>query len=152
MKKNEKWKKYLTSESKRTSFNIWCDELTQHHERIFKNFKNIFTMRKMQSKNLKFKKHNINRSRKSQNAKRNKKLWTYQKNEIVHAKTNESLHQYNNAKEKSSKTQLTKKKRKRKNINIKLMTQNVFQIQHNQRNYHNYNHHCLCQFDENSQM
>ena len=49
-------------------------------------------MRKMQSRNLKFEKRNINRSRKSQNAKRNEKLRIYQKNEIVHAKINESLH------------------------------------------------------------
>ena len=46
----------------------------QFHEKTFKNFKNIFAMRKMQSKNLKFKKRNINRSQKSQNAKRSRKL------------------------------------------------------------------------------
>ena len=151
MKRNEKWKKCLTSESKRANFNIWCDELTQHHKKTFKSFKNIFAMRRMQSKNLKFKKRNINRSRRSQNAKRNRKLQIYWRNEVIHAKTNESLHQCNNAKEKSSKTQLTKKKKKRKNTNIKLMTQSVFQIQHNQRNYHDHNRHCLYQSDENLQ-
>ena len=150
MKKNEKWKKCLTNKSKKTSFNIWCDELTQHHEKTFKNFKNIFAMRKMQSRNLKFERRNINRSRRFQNAKRSRKLQIYWRNEVVYAKTNESLHQYNNAKKKSSKAQLIKKKKKRKNINIKLMTQNVFQIQHNQRNHHNHNHYCLCQSDENS--
>ena len=49
-------------------------------------------MQKMQSKNLKFKKRNINRLRKSQNAKQNRKLRTYQKNEIIYAKTNKSLY------------------------------------------------------------
>ena len=43
----------------------------------------------------------------------------YWKNEIIHAKINELLHQDNNAKEKNSKTQLKKEKRKRKNINIR---------------------------------
>ena len=85
----------------------------QFHEKIFENFKNIFAMRKMQLKNLKFKRRNINWSRRSQNAKRNEKLWIYQKNEIVHAKMNESLHQNNNAKKKSLKTQLKKKKKKK---------------------------------------
>ena len=94
----------------------------QLHEKILKNFKNIFAMRKMQLKNLKFEKRDINRPRRSQNAKRNKKLRIYRKNEIVHAKTNESLHQNNNAKEKNSKTQLRKEKRKRKNINIRTHT------------------------------
>ena len=37
----------------------------QFYKRIFKSFKNIFAMRKMQSKNLKFEKYNINRLRKS---------------------------------------------------------------------------------------
>ena len=114
MRKNEKWKKCLTSESKRTNFNIWCNELMQLHERILESFKNIFAMRKMQSRNLKFKRRNINRSRKSQNAKRNEKLQIYWKNEIIHAKTNESLHQNNNAKRKNSKAQLKKEKRKEK--------------------------------------
>ena len=72
----------------------------QFYERIFGSFKNIFAMRKMQSKNLKFKKRNINRSRRSQNVKRNKKLRIYRKNEIIHAKINKSLHQNNNVKEK----------------------------------------------------
>ena len=67
---------------------------------------------------MKFERRNINRSRRSQNAKRNRKLRIYRKNEIVHAKINESLHQDNNAKEKSSKTQLRKEKRKKENINI----------------------------------
>ena len=67
-------------------------------------------MRKMRSKNLKFKKRNINRSRRFQNAKQNEKLRIYRKNKIIHAKINELLHQNNNAKEKSSKTQLRKKK------------------------------------------
>ena len=49
----------------------------QLHKKTFKNLKNIFAMRKMQSKNLKFKKRNINRSRKFQNAKRNRKLRIY---------------------------------------------------------------------------
>ena len=49
-------------------------------------------MRRIRLKNLKFKKRNINRSRRFQNAKRNKKLRIYRKNEIVYAKTNESLH------------------------------------------------------------
>ena len=124
MRRNEKWKKCLTNESKRMSFNIWCDGLMQFHERTFESFKNIFAMRRMQLKNLKFKKRNINRSRKSQNAKRNEKLWIYRKNEIVHAKTNESLHQDNNAKEKNLKTQLKKEKRKRKNTNIRMHTRN----------------------------
>ena len=75
-------------------------------------------MRRMQSKNLKFERRNINRSRRSQNAKQNRKLRTYRKNEIVYAKINESLHQDNNAKEKSPKAQLRKEKKKRKNINI----------------------------------
>ena len=60
-------------------------------------------MRKMQLRNLKFKKRNINRLRRSQNAKQNKKLRIYRKNEIVHAKTNELLHQYNNVKKKIQK-------------------------------------------------
>ena len=63
----------------------------QLHERIFKNFKNIFAMRKMLSKNLKFERHNINRLRNSQNAKRNEKLRIYLKNKIIYVKTNESL-------------------------------------------------------------
>ena len=79
-------------------------------------------MRRMQSKNLKFEKYNINRSRRSQNATRSKKLRIYRKNEIIHAKTNESLHHDNNAKKKNSKTQLRKEKRKRKNINIRTHT------------------------------
>ena len=61
-------------------------------------------MQKMRSRNLKFKKRNINRSRRFQNAKRSEKLRIYRKNKIIHAKTNESLHQNNNAKEKNSKT------------------------------------------------
>ena len=124
MKRNEKWKKCLTSELKKASFNIWCDELMQPHERTFKNLKNIFAMRRMQLRNLKFERRNINRPRRSQNAKRSEKLQTYWKNEVVHAKTNESLHQDNNAKEKSSKAQLRKEKRKRKNINIRTHTRN----------------------------
>ena len=64
----------------------------QFHEKFFKNLKNISAMRKIQSKNLKFKKRNINRLRKSQNAKQSKKLQIYQKNEIIYVKTNESLH------------------------------------------------------------
>ena len=75
----------------------------QFHERILESFKNIFAMRRMQLKNLKFKKRNINWSRKSQNVKRKEKLQIYWKNEIIHVKTNESLHQDNNAKEKNSK-------------------------------------------------
>ena len=71
-------------------------------------------MRKIQSKNLKFKKRNINQPRRFQNAKQNRKLRTYRKNEIIHAKINESLHHDNNAKKKSSKTQLRKEKRKKK--------------------------------------
>ena len=94
----------------------------QFHKKTFESLKNIFAMRKMQSKNLKFERRNINRSRKSQNAKQNEKLWIYRKNEIIHAKTNESLHQDNNAKEKSSKTQLKKEKWKRKNINTRTHT------------------------------
>ena len=90
----------------------------QSHERILENFKNIFAMRRMQSRNLKFEKRNINWSRKSQNAKWSRKLRIYWRNEVIHAKTNESLHQNNNAKKKSSKTQLKKEKRKKKNINI----------------------------------
>ena len=46
----------------------------------------------MQSRNLKFEKHNINRSRKFQNAKQNEKLQIYRKNEIIYTKTNELLH------------------------------------------------------------
>ena len=86
----------------------------QFHKKTFENFKNIFAMRKMQSRNLKFKRRNINRSRKFQNAKWNEKLRIYRKNEIIHAKINESLHQNNNAKEKNSKTQLRKEKKKEK--------------------------------------
>ena len=92
MKRNEKWKKCLINELKRASFNIWCDELMQSHEKTFESFKNIFAIRKMQLKNLKFEKRNINWSRRSQNAKRSEKLRIYRKNEVVHAKTNESLH------------------------------------------------------------
>ena len=91
----------------------------QLHEKTFENFKNIFAMRRMQSKNLKFERRNINRSRRSQNITRSRKLRIYQKNEIVYAKTNESLHHDNNAKEKNSKTQLKKEKRKKENINIR---------------------------------
>ena len=71
-------------------------------------------MQRMQLKNLKFERRNINRSRKSQNAKRSRKLRIYRKNEIIYAKTNESLHQDNNAKKKNSKTQLKKEKKKEK--------------------------------------
>ena len=99
----------------------------QSHEKTFESFKNIFAMQKMQSRNLKFKRRNINRSRKFQNVKQNRKLRIYRRNEIIYVKTNESLHQCNNAKKKSSKTQLIKKK-KRRNISIKLITQSVFQI------------------------
>ena len=96
--------------------------MTQFHKKIFKSFRNIFAMRRMQSRNLKFKRCNINRSRKFQNAKWSEKLQIYWKNEIIHTKTNESLHQNNNAKEKNSKAQLRKEKRKRKNINIRTHT------------------------------
>ena len=41
----------------------------QFYEKIFKSFKNVFVMRKMQSRNSKFEKRNINRSRRFQNAK-----------------------------------------------------------------------------------
>ena len=122
MKRNEKLKKCLINELKRTSFNTWCDELMQLHEKTFENLKNIFAMRRMQSRNLKLKRRNINRSRKSQNATQNKKLWIYQKNEVVHAKTNESLHHDNNMKKKNPKAQLKKEKRKRKNINTRTYT------------------------------
>ena len=86
----------------------------QFHEKIFESFKNIFAMQRMQSKNIKFEKRNINRSRKSQNAKRSRKLQIYRKNEIVHAKINELLHQDNNTKKKSLKTQLKREKKKKK--------------------------------------
>ena len=94
----------------------------QSHEKILESFKNIFAMRRVQLKNLKFERRNINRSRRFQNAKWSRKLWIYWKNEVVHAKTNESLYHDNNAKEKSPKTQLRKEKKKRKNINTHIHT------------------------------
>ena len=68
----------------------------------------------MQSKNLKFKRRNINRSRKSQNAKQSRKLQIYRKNEIVYAKINESLHQNNNTKKKKFENAIKKRKKKKK--------------------------------------
>ena len=51
-------------------------------------------MRKMLLKNFKFKRCNINRLQKSQNIKQKKRLQRFQRNEIVYAETNESLHRY----------------------------------------------------------